>query len=130
MTQYKNAKIYKVVNDIDDKICIGSTCQELSKRMGVHRCPSTTSTLAKHMLAIGVENFHIVLIESYPCDSKPELYKRQRYWMEQIKCELNTNAPSRTGDGYIKKMDKIKQREERRKEFEQRIKEKHEKYPY
>ena len=34
---YAKGKIYKIANDIDDEIYVGSTCQSLSKRMGIHR---------------------------------------------------------------------------------------------
>ena len=34
---YKNAKIHKILNDIDEYVYIGSTCQPLSKRMSKHR---------------------------------------------------------------------------------------------
>jgi hypothetical protein len=34
----------------------------------------------------GVENCSIVLIENYPCESKEELLKRERYWIETIEC--------------------------------------------
>ena len=34
---YKNAKIYKVLNDVTDDVYVGSTCQTLSKRMAEHR---------------------------------------------------------------------------------------------
>ena len=37
MVDYSKAKIYKICNDVDDEIYIGSTCQSLSQRMAEHR---------------------------------------------------------------------------------------------
>ena len=37
MPDYKNGKIYKIVNDIDDYIYIGSTSLALNMRMIYHR---------------------------------------------------------------------------------------------
>jgi len=34
---YKNSKIYKIVNDENDNFYIGSTCSTLVKRMYAHR---------------------------------------------------------------------------------------------
>ena len=37
MPNYKNGKIYKIVNDVDDCIYIGSTTLSLNMRMIYHR---------------------------------------------------------------------------------------------
>ena len=37
----------------------------------------------------------IVLVESFPCSSKYELEKRERYWIEQTKC-VNKYIPTRS----------------------------------
>jgi Iap family predicted aminopeptidase len=34
----------------------------------------------------GIENCSIVLIENFPCESKEELYRRERYWIETMEC--------------------------------------------
>ena len=34
---YKNGKIYQILNNVNDDIYVGSTCQALSKRMYQHR---------------------------------------------------------------------------------------------
>ena len=65
---YSKAKIYKIVNDIDDDIYIGATCQALSKRMAEHRKSMKSKRdshikLYKKMNEIGVEHFKILLVE-------------------------------------------------------------------
>ena len=36
MVNYQNGKIYKIVCDITDFVCVGSTCQSLNKRWNEH----------------------------------------------------------------------------------------------
>jgi hypothetical protein len=46
-----------------------------------------------HILNIGFNNVHIILIEEYPCSNKDELVRRERYWVDELKPLLNTNQP-------------------------------------
>ena len=65
MPNYQNGKIYKIINDIDDKIYIGSTTSLLCQRLAGHhqRC----STTAKQFFN---QNHKIILLENYSCNSK------------------------------------------------------------
>ena len=80
---YKNGKIYKILNTIDDDCYVGSTCQPLSKRMAKHR-ESMHNTVKKDrklyakMHELGVDNFYIELIEEFPCENIEQLRKRER----------------------------------------------------
>jgi hypothetical protein len=79
---YKNGRIYKILNYIDDDIYVGSTCQPLSKRMAKHRSSINSTTkghraLYAKMRELGVEQFYIELIEECPCDNKEQLHKRE-----------------------------------------------------
>jgi len=100
MVNYGKGKIYKLVNDVDNKIYIGSTTNPLCKRKGEHKKSSKFEKMKvyQHLNVIGWENVHIVLIENYPCTSKEELFSRERYWMEQLKSELNVRLPIITSD--------------------------------
>ena len=96
MLDYKNGKIYKLVNNIDDKIYVGSTCTTLVKRKHEHkkkskRCPDRR--IYKHILAVSWDNASIILIENFPCESKDELVRRERYWYDQLKPDLNHDKP-------------------------------------
>ena len=75
---YKNAKIYQLVNDITDDVYIGSTCQPLSKRIAEHRASMRSKRdshlkLYQKMLEIGVEHFNIYLVKETPCENKEQL---------------------------------------------------------
>jgi group I intron endonuclease len=89
-------KIYKLINDLNDKIYIGSsTYQYLSTRLRCHKNSSKNETgrrdskLYKYIREKGIEHFQIELIEEYTCETKQQLCEREQYWIEQLKPELN-----------------------------------------
>jgi len=99
MVNYSNSRIYKLVNDVDDKIYVGSTTSRLSIRKCHHkkdakRRPNTR--VYQHLNQIGWEHVDIVLIEKYECKCKEQLHARERHWIEELKAELNTIIPTRT----------------------------------
>ena len=99
MVNYANGKIYRLVNNVDEKYYIGSTCNPLHKRKNRHKrdaVKSPTQPVYKHLNIIGWENVEIILIESFPCNSKAELEARERYWIELLKPALNKAIPTRT----------------------------------
>jgi len=100
MTQelYKQGKIYKLVSSETDKIYIGSCCQPLHKRFYVHKQGSLRGhnrCYSKKLFELGGE-VKIILIENYPCETKYELQKRERYHIEQNSNCVNKNIPTRT----------------------------------
>lgn len=99
MVNYGNGKIYKLVNNCDDKVYVGSTCNPLSKRKSGHkekakRCPERK--VYQHLNSIGWDNVEIILVESYECKTKDELHARERHWVDELKPELNKNNPAPT----------------------------------
>jgi hypothetical protein len=95
--RYKFGKIYKIFCDIEgeDDIYVGSTVRELEVRLDHHfiRARINTSTLHKfysHMKRLGLEHFHIMMVEEYPCENDFVLRKREQYWMDELKPSLNT----------------------------------------
>jgi hypothetical protein len=40
-------------------------------------------------------NYEIILIENYPCETKEELHKRERHFIESMQC-VNKVIPTRT----------------------------------
>jgi len=103
MPNYQQGKIYKLICPHTDKIYIGSTAEEyLSQRLRNHNknfkswqkgLHSNTSSF--RLFELG--DVEIILLESYPCNSKDELTAKERYWIEQNKnLIVNINIPSRT----------------------------------
>ena len=88
MVNYANGQVYRLVNNVDEKYYIGSTCNSLHKRKNGHKRDSIKfpeQPVYKHLNTVGWDNVEIILIESYPCNSKAELEARERYWIELLK---------------------------------------------
>ena len=81
--KYEKGKIYKLVDNTNKNIYIGSTIQSLSKRKAQHK---EIKNKCKSKLIINNGDYDIILIENYPCSSKEELLARERYFIENIEC--------------------------------------------
>lgn len=93
------SKIYKLVNDVDDKVYIGSTTSPLSKRKAEHKCNAKrypNRTVYKHLNTVGWSNVHIILLERVECLCKVDLHMHERRWIDLLKPELNKAIPCRT----------------------------------
>jgi flagellar biosynthesis GTPase FlhF len=103
MPDYSLGKVYKIVGN--GKIYVGSTTsRRLSKRFAVHRCHYKNHKEEKGGYVTSFECFddpecRIELLETYPCDSKDELEKCERKWIEALDC-VNKVIPSRTRKEY------------------------------
>jgi len=113
--RYNKGKIYKIVSNYTDDIYIGSTIQTLSKRMGGHRSRLKKYLTNKHThtMACDICKFQdakIYLIEEYKCESKIELEKRERYFIETMENVINRYIPTRTQkERYDKNINGIKE---------------------
>ena len=108
MVNYSNTKIYKIMSHLGDKIYIGSTTKQyLSQRMDNHRnsykrWQAGVGSLTKSYEVFdeyGVENCEIILIESYPCNSKDEALKKEADYIRQFEC-VNKSIPGRSEKEY------------------------------
>ncbi len=99
MPNYQNAKIYKLINNVDGEIYVGATVDRLCARKWDHQkrariCPDRL--VYKHLNVIGWQNVDIVLIEDFPCENRVQLHTRERHHIEQLQAKLNTIIPTRT----------------------------------
>ena len=113
---YQNGKVYKIVNDVNDEIYIGCSCQALSKRMTEHRrCASLNSqrTLYQAMNRIGIEHFKIVLVEECTAQSREQLRAREDHYIRTLKPTMNMCNAIRDKDYHqiykLQNKDKIKE---------------------
>ena len=86
---YSKGKIYKITNDYNDEIYVGSTCNTLVKRFIQHKSKRKSEDLVHKPLyklinEIGFDRFRIELIENFPCDDKYQLRQREGYWIRQL----------------------------------------------
>ncbi len=86
---FQKAKIYKITNDYNDDVYIGSTCNSLVRRYIQHKSDSKNEKyqnrpLYKLMNEIGFERFRIQLIEDYPCEDKYQLRQKEGDYIKSI----------------------------------------------
>ena len=110
INNYNNGKIYFLMNNINHEIFyIGSTTQNLRARLTHHKnhafyfnsgCYDCYKCNYIRLMNIndssGYNNISIHAIEEYPCNSKDELFIRERYWMELFNPSCNTFKPMNT----------------------------------
>ena len=83
---YQLGKIYKIV-DLDsnkcyvEKICEPTLARRLAKHVGDYKqyLKGKGHNIASYRI-LEMEDYDIVLIEAYPCNSKDELHARERYY--------------------------------------------------
>ena len=103
MVNYQNGKIYKLKCHTTNQIYIGSTterllCQRLRyhvKDYNRYKLKMKTSHYYSSYEILKNKNYTITLLEKCPCDSKDELYARERYHIEKNEC-VNLMIPLRT----------------------------------
>lgn len=114
MSDYSKGKIYKLVDNTNGNIYIGSTIKMLCQRLCNHKYDYKKYLIGKYHFVTSFDiikngNFKIELIEEYPCNNKKELETRERYYIESINC-INKNIPTRTdAEYYIVNKEKIKE---------------------
>ena len=93
-------KIYKIINNIDNDIYIGSTTNSLHLRFAVHIL-TATYTKSKHRLLykkmnlLGIEHFKIELLDEITCEDKKDLHALEGYYILQYGT-LNHNLAGRS----------------------------------
>ena len=105
--RYHRGKIYTIRCRYDDsKIYVGSTINDLSRRMTGHRCLSLRKSFKLYQEVNGDwDNWYIELFENYPCNSKQELEKREGEVIRQIGT-INKVIPGRTRQEFWQKYKK------------------------
>lgn len=84
MEQNNLGIIYKIINDINDKVYIGQTRQLLSRRWAKHLSDSLTKDthLYRAMQKYGVDHFQIIPVEeNIPVEL---LNEREQYWIQEF----------------------------------------------
>ena len=92
MPNYTNSKIYKLVNDIDDQIYVGSTTQSLAVRKGGHKRHARKypdRRVYSHLNAIGWDSVRIILIENVNCQNAEELRQHEQRHIDLLRPSLN-----------------------------------------
>lgn len=106
MIDYQYGKIYKIVGN--GTVYVGSTTRPLlCQRLAKHRSNYNEYKKGKRQEyyvtsfeCLSDPECYIELLEAYPCNSKNELQKCERKWIESIEC-INKVIPTRTHKEYL-----------------------------
>ncbi len=86
-------KVYKIVNDINDDIYVGSTRNELRKRFFQHKSRSKKypdmNNLYKFINEVGISHFRIIEIERFEFIDKEYQLKKEQEYIDLYKPLLN-----------------------------------------
>ena len=93
------AFIYKIYNDVNDKLYVGATTYSIEKRFKEHcqeykRTRSSNRKLYVAMNKYGINKFHVELIEE---TTNPE--EREMYWIEYYNSFKNGYNSTKGGNG-------------------------------
>ena len=112
---YSKAKIYKIYNNVDNDIYVGSTCCPLlSQRLAKHKSQVGAKTgkiyhkgkLYPKMLELGKDNFFIELLFEYTdCQNKHQLRKKEGEYIREFQPVLNREIAGRTKQEWTKEFD-------------------------
>ena len=98
MPDYKNGKIYMLLDLTNENVYYGSTCSTLSIRKQGHKDSYKGYIIGKKTKTISSfdimknNNYKIILVENYPCESNIELRKREQFYISNNKCINQKNA--------------------------------------
>jgi len=107
---YTNAKIYRVINTIDDYHYIGGSVELIRTVLSKHKHYQKINKirtkgavelndLYKRMSEIGAQHFYIELLEEYKdCKSKDELNMRVIQWRMSYNKSKNQNITTESED--------------------------------
>ena len=96
--------IYKIVNDINNKIYVGKTRRTIEQRWREHllernRIDDKNRPIYKAMSKYGIEHFHIEIIEEISVQDEQLLNEREKYWIEYLNSYKDGYNATFGGDG-------------------------------
>jgi len=94
MPDYSKGKIYKIIDNTNGNIYIGSSTQTLSRRLDGHRGHykhylNNTGRYCKSFDIIKNNDYRIILIENVSCNNIDELHKKEQEFIDKFDC-INT----------------------------------------
>ena len=106
MNKFNNSKIYKIVDDTDGNIYIGSTVQTLAQRLSGHRANykcylNNKKNYTSSFDIIKNNNYHIELLEQCNFQNRFQLERREGDYIRDNEC-VNKNIAGRTKKEYDK----------------------------
>lgn len=125
MTNYENAKIYKLWSPSKNLVYYGSTIQTLTERLSKHKDDHKNKKNLASELVLNCEDYKIELLEDYPCKNRQELNKKEGEYIKANEC-VNKHIAGRTMKEYY--LDNIEKYKQYNKNNKQRIKQYYKEY--
>lgn len=124
MRDYSKGKIYQIKCKTTGLVYIGSTCEptlarRLAKHIGNYKLWQKDACKHKYMTSFEIfknDNYDIVLLELFPCQSKDELYERETFHQKHHQC-VNKNLAKRTSKEYY--YDNVEIIKDKRKQYDE-----------
>lgn len=113
MNKYLNGKIYKLVDNTNGNIYIGSTIKTLNRRLIKHKSEYKGYLNEKSKFITSYDiikngDYKMELIENYPCENKKQLEDREGFYIRNSNC-INKTILGRTEQQYrIDNKEKVK----------------------
>lgn len=101
-TNYANSIIYKIVcNDLNITDCYVGHTTSFKDRKRLHKACCNNENNPHHNLKIytiirangGWDNWEVIEIEKYPCETCNQAKTRERFWYEELNAKMNTRLP-------------------------------------
>jgi hypothetical protein len=105
MPDYTLSKIYKIIDNTNGNIYVGSTCEPtLAKRLSkhvhsYHRYLNKKYAFITSFDILKNNSFQIILLEEFPCENRMQLHRRERHYIDTLNC-INKFHPTRTDAEY------------------------------
>lgn len=99
---YSKCVMYRIVcKDLTITDCYVGHTTNFVKRKSCHKKRCNNSNEKSNVYEFirvkgGWENWSMLEIEKYPCNNFNEACSRERYWLETLNANLNSNVPNRT----------------------------------
>ena len=123
--KYLEGQIYKISSySRPDLVYIGSTCKSLNQRLSGHLSSfnrfikGKTKKCLSSFEIIKLGDYHIDLIEKFPCENRTQLLCRETYFIRTMVC-VNNRVSYRTEEE--RKADDVRQCREYQKEYDKII---------
>ena len=124
MPNFQDGKIYKIVCSENDLIYVGSTTNKyLSQRLVAHRDTysawkrDNNKSYCSSNEILKSENYTIVLLELFPCNSKDALCAKEQEWIDKLNSVCVNKRKAATGIKADNKLDYAKQYRNENKEI-------------
>ena len=100
---YQKAKIYKICcTDVNITDCYVGSSTNINRRKSAHKCACNNERSKDYNYNVyqfirahgNWDNWSMVIVQDFPCDTKHELETRERFHIEDIHATLNKVIPT------------------------------------